>query len=228
MKQQIILHSSTVLVAVQVVWTDTEVANITCRLPNQDDGNPFSLQTAVVIYILILVSNQLLHLSWQQLLLCFVSKEIFGSNIATRSCCYYCLANNPNLCSPSKHPSDFEEFGNLIPHWGFTNNPSFYNGPRPKAKSNHAEPSLLNAWWELQLLQCVSNSVICYCCFIMTPSLFICRKMQQTKTNGTPKVSTKTSVISPFSYQTRLLSFFCVNRPKNTCVSFVVRLSHTR
>jgi len=29
-----------------------------------------------------------------------------------------------------------------------------------------------------------------------------------------PSVSRETSEISPFSYQTRLLSFFCVNRPK--------------
>lgn len=94
----------------------------------------------IVIYIWILVSNRL-HLTWHRLLLCFVSKEIFGSNIATRSCCYYYLANSPDLCFLSKHPSDSEEFGNLIPHWIFANNASVLNGPSHKAKSNPAEPS---------------------------------------------------------------------------------------
>lgn len=94
----------------------------------------------MVIYIWILVSNQL-RLTWHKLLLCFVSKEIFGSNIATRSCCYYYLANSPDLCFLSKHPSDSEEFGNLIPHWIFANNASLWNGPSHKAKSNPAGPS---------------------------------------------------------------------------------------
>lgn len=92
-----------------------QVDKLTCRLLNWDFGNSFPLQMIVVTYIFTLVSNKL-HPTWQKLLPCFVSKEIFGSNIATRSCCYYYLANSPNLCSPSKHPSDFEDFGNLIPH----------------------------------------------------------------------------------------------------------------
>lgn len=119
----------------------------------------------VVIYILILVSNQL-HLVWQKLLLCFVSKEMFGSNIATRSCCYYYLANSPNLCSPSKHRSGFEEFGNLIPHWSFTNNPSLYNGPSHKAKSNHAEPS-----------HCSKLDVNSNCCRVFPSLLFVAAVM---------------------------------------------------
>lgn len=115
----------------------------------------------IVIYILILVSNQL-HLAWKKLLLCFVSKEMFESNIATRSCCYHYLANSPNLCSPSKHRSGFEEFGNLIPHWSFTNNPSLYNGPSHKAKSNHAEPS-----------HCSKLDVSSNCCHVFPSLLFV-------------------------------------------------------
>ena len=115
----------------------------------------------VIIYILTLVSNQL-HPTWHKLLLCFVSKEIFGSNIATRSWCYDYLANSPNLCSPSKHPSDFEEFENLIPHWSFTNNPSLYNGPSHKAKSNHAEP-----------LHCSILDVSSSCCTVIPSLLFV-------------------------------------------------------
>lgn len=121
----------------------------------------FPSKWLLLFYILILVSNQL-HPTWQKLLLCFVPKEIFGSNIATRSCSYYYLANSPNLCSPSKHPSDFEEFGNLIPHWSFANNPSLYNGPSHKAKSSQAEP-----------LHCSIRDVSSNCCRVFPSLLFV-------------------------------------------------------
>lgn len=183
MNYPIILHTSALLVAVQTMsWKAAKVGKFTCRLPNHDYGNPLYVQMAVVICILILVSNQLFHLSWQKLLLCFVSKEIFGSDIATRSCCYYYLANSPNLCSPSKHPSDFEEFGNLIPYWSFTNNPSLYNGPSHKAKSDHAEPSHCSMLDVSSNCCSVSISVIRYCCYSITPFPSMYRKMHQTKT----------------------------------------------